>query len=544
VPYEKDRMILFPGNEAYRFNWMEPPIHKERKEHKEIPSCLLVSQCLRGSKKIQNLSGPIRTNNIVMKPFLDENFLLQTKTAQRLFHEFAKDMPIIDYHCHLPPDQIAADLNFENLTQVWLYGDHYKWRAMRTNGVDESYCTGNKSDREKFEKWAETVPNTLRNPLYHWTHLELQRYFGITDILNKESAAKIYEECTAKLQTPEYSVRNLLRKMNVKVVCTTDDPIDSLEHHKRVLADDFEVKILPAFRPDKAMNVDDIAAFNQYIGKLETVADVSVHNYNDYLKALKQRHDYFAANGCSVSDHGLEQMYAEDYTDAEIKGIFNKARSGMQLSLEERLKFKSAMLHQFAVWDWERGWVQQYHLGALRNNNTRMLRQLGPDTGWDSIGDFSQAQALSRFLDKLDTKDQLAKTILYNLNPADNELMATMIGNFNDGSVPGKVQFGSGWWFLDQKDGMVRQLNALSNMGLLSRFVGMLTDSRSFMSFPRHEYFRRILCNQLGKEVEDGELPADMELIGGMVRNICYNNASNYFNWKPATAPTGVAQFS
>ncbi|HVF97000.1 MAG TPA: glucuronate isomerase [Flavisolibacter sp.] len=466
-----------------------------------------------------------------MKKFLGENFLLATETAKELYHEFAREMPIIDYHCHLPPDQIAEDKQFENLTQIWLYGDHYKWRAMRAAGVDESYCTGNKPDFEKFKKWAETVPYTLRNPLYHWTHLELQRYFDVSKVLNGDTAKKVYEECSEKLQTPEYSVRSLLRKMKVKVVCTTDDPTDSLAHHQKIKADGFDVKILPAFRPDKAMNVDDAMSFNSYLTKLEAVSNTSISSFSNYLDALKGRHDFFATMGCSVSDHGLEQVYAEDYSDREIEDAFNKIRSGKDLTREENLKFKSAALHIFALWDHEKGWVQQYHLGALRNNNSRALKGLGADTGWDSIGDFSQARALAKFLDRLDTNNQLAKTILYNLNPADNELMATMIGNFNDGSAPGKIQWGSGWWFLDQKDGMTKQLNALSNMGLLSKFVGMLTDSRSFLSFPRHEYFRRILCNLFGEEIENGELPDDIEWTGKIIQDICYHNASNYFNW-------------
>ena len=466
-----------------------------------------------------------------MKSFLDENFLLQTEPAKKLFHDFAKDMPIIDYHCHLPVQQIADDINFENLTQVWLYGDHYKWRAMRTNGIDESYITGNKSDFEKFEKWAETVPYTLRNPLYHWTHLELQRYFDVHELLSPASAKKIYDDCTIKLQTKEYSVKNLLRKMNVQVVCTTDDPTDSSEFHQKIKDDGFEIKVLPAFRPDKSMNVDDVNGFNLYLKKLENVSGISITSYQSYLDALKQRHDFFAAMGCCVSDHGMECIYAEDYTDEEIIAAFNKIRNGRELTGEERVKFKSAMLHVFAIWDHEKNWVQQYHLGALRNNNIRLLESCGPDTGWDSIGDFQQAKTLTKFLGRLDSTNQLAKTILYNLNPADNELMATMTGNFNDGSIPGKIQFGSAWWFLDQKDGMTKQMNALSNMGLISRFVGMITDSRSFLSYPRHEYFRRLLCNLFGDEIESGELPNDLDWTGKIVKDICYYNAKAYFGW-------------
>jgi glucuronate isomerase len=471
---------------------------------------------------------------------MDENFLLKTKTAQRLYNDFARDMPILDYHCHLAPQQIASDHKFQNLAQAWLYGDHYKWRAMRGNGVNESYCTGNKSDWEKYKKWAETVPYTVRNPLYHWTHLELQRYFDIYDILNGDTAKKIYEECTEKLQSREYSVRNLLRKMNVKLVCTTDDPVDTLEHHKKLQQDGFEIPILPAFRPDNAMNVADPLQFNNYLKKLEAVTNITISSFDDFLFALQNRHDFFASMGCSVSDHGLEIMYADDFTGLEIEAIFTKVHSGKMLNETEQCKFRSAMLVHFAEWDWEKGWVQQFHLGALRNNNTRMLQTLGPDTGWDSIGDFSQGRTLAKFLDKLDSSNKLAKTILYNLNPADNELFATMVGNFNDGTSAGKIQWGSAWWFLDQKDGMTKQINTLSNMGLLSRFVGMLTDSRSFLSFPRHEYFRRILCDLFGDEIENGELPGDFEWIGKVIRDICFNNAKNYFNWQTDQQPSAV----
>jgi glucuronate isomerase len=466
-----------------------------------------------------------------MKSFLDDNFLLQSKTAHVLYHDFAKMMPIIDYHNHLPPDQIAENMQFETISQVWLNGDHYKWRAMRTHGIDESYCTGTKSDWEKFEQWAATVPYTLRNPLYHWTHLELQRYFGIKDILSPDTARKIYDTCNEKLNTPDYSVRSLLTKMNVQTVCTTDDPLDSLEHHQKIRNDNFGIRVLPAFRPDKAMAAENTSSLNEYINRLEILTDTAIENLESYLTALRMRHEYFAANGCTVSDHGLEYIYAEDYKDEEITLIFDKIRRNQVLDHSDVLKFKSAMLFNFALWDHDKGWVQQYHLGALRNNSSRMQQQLGPDTGWDSIGDFHQASSLSKFLNNLDRNNKLAKTIIYNINPADNDIMATMIGNFNDGSFAGKIQFGSGWWFLDQKDGMTKQLNSLSNAGLISHFVGMLTDSRSFLSFPRHEYFRRILCNLFAEDVENGELPADIPWLGQIIQNICYNNAKNYFNF-------------
>ncbi len=468
-----------------------------------------------------------------MKQFLDDNFLLKNKIAEQLYHEFAKVMPIVDYHNHLLPDQIANDINFSNLTQVWLYGDHYKWRAMRTNGVNERFCTGTAGDYEKFEQWANTVPYTLRNPLYHWTHLELQRYFSVQDLLDGNSAKLIYDQCNELLQTPSYSVKGLLKQMNVKVLCTTDDPIDNLCHHQKISTDDdgTQTKVFPAFRADKAMNVDEPASFNNYLSALESASNISITTFNDYLAALKNRHDYFAENNCNVSDHGLEEIYAEDYTTNEIEIIFSKIRSGGNLSNLENRKFKSAMLIILAEWHWEKKWIQQYHLGAIRNNNSRMMKQLGADTGWDSIGDFSHARSLAKFLNKLDTDNKLTKTIIYNLNPADNELMATMIGNFNDGSIAGKVQWGSSWWFLDQKDGMTKQINALSNMGLLSRFIGMLTDSRSFLSYPRHEYFRRLLCNLFGEEITNGELPNDIAWTGKIIQDICFNNAADYFNW-------------
>lgn len=465
-----------------------------------------------------------------MENFIPDDFILQTKSAQRLFHDHAEKLPIIDYHCHLSPQDIANDRQFNSITEAWLEGDHYKWRAMRTNGVDESFITGKKDDFQKFQKWAETVPQTLRNPLYHWTHLELKRYFGVDTLLNLQTAHGIYNDTSAKLQSKEYSVRNLMLKMNVEAVCTTDDPIDTLEHHKKIATDGFNVKVLPAWRPDKAMAVEDPESFNQYIDKLAVAANLEISTFDNLIEALRIRHDYFHANGCRLSDHGIETFFAEEYTESEIRTIFKKVREGKNLAAEDILKFKSAMLYHFSILDYEKNWVQQFHIGALRNNNSRMMRILGPDTGFDSISDLPVAQSMSKFLNRLDTDDRLAKTILYNLNPSDNEVYATMLGNFQGGGIPGKIQYGSAWWFLDQKTGMEKHIEALSALGLLSRFVGMLTDSRSLLSYPRHEYFRRILCNILGNDMEKGEIPADFELVGKMGENISYHNAVNYFN--------------
>ena len=464
---------------------------------------------------------------------MSKDFLLQTETAQKLFHEHAAKMPIIDYHCHLIPKMVADDYKFSSITEIWLGGDHYKWRAMRTNGIDEKYCTGkDTTDWEKFEKWAETVPYTMRNPLYHWTHLELKTAFGIEKLLSPATAREIFDECNAKLATPAYTARNIMRRYNVEVVCTTDDPVDSLEYHQKVKDDGFEIKMLPAWRPDKAMAVENAANFRAYVEKLSDVSGVNISSFDDMILALKKRQDFFASMGCKLSDHGIEEFYAEDYTDAEIKAIFNKVYGGTTLNREEVLKFKSAMMVIFGEMDHAKGWTQQFHYGAIRDNNSRMFKLLGPDTGFDSIGSFNTAKAMSKFLNRLASQDKLTKTIIYNLNPCDNEVVATMLGNFQDGTVAGKIQFGSGWWFLDQKDGMEKQMNALSLLGLLSRFVGMLTDSRSFLSYPRHEYFRRTLCNLLGNDVENGLLPAsEIDFIGQMVENISYNNAKNFFQF-------------
>ncbi|MDR2058365.1 MAG: glucuronate isomerase [Dysgonamonadaceae bacterium] len=468
-----------------------------------------------------------------MDTFINENFILQTDIASRLYHGHAKNQPIIDYHCHLDPRQIYENRRFDNLGQLWLEGDHYKWRAMRANGIDEKFITGkNSSDWEKFEKWAKTVPYTMRNPLYHWTHLELKTCFGINKLLKPETAREIYDECSAKLQQTGYSARELMKKYNVVAVCTTDDPVDTLEYHIALKREKFSIKVLPTWRPDRAMAVENAAAFRTYVEKLSDISGVSISAYADLLQALKVRHDFFEAAGCKLSDHGLEEFYAEDYTGLEIENIFKKVFGGAALATDEIRKFKSAMLVEGAKMDWEKGWTQQFHYGALRNNNTRFFNAIGADTGFDSIGDWNTARHLSKFLDRLDSENKLAKTILYNLNPCDNAMLAVMAGNFQDGSIAGKIQFGAGWWFLDQKDGIENQLNTLSVMGLLSRFVGMLTDSRSFLSYPRHEYFRRILCNLLGNDLAHGLLPeSELPFLGKMVEDISYNNANKFFNF-------------
>jgi len=467
-----------------------------------------------------------------MKPFLDSDFLLQTETAKKLYHEHAAKMPIIDYHCHLIPQQIADNYQFADLTEIWLGGDHYKWRAMRANGVPEEYITGDKPSFEKFQKWADTLQHAMRNPLYHWTHLELSRIFGVDKVLTPSTARDIYDECTAKLQTPEFRAQAIMERMNVEVVCTTDDPIDSLEYHQAIRNTGLTTKVLPTWRPDKAMAIENVAIYNDYLTKLEAASGMSILSFKDLLAALQKRHDFFESIGCRVSDHGLSTFYATPYTHAEIEAIFMKARMNKVLTGEEIDKFRSAMLYELAVMDARSNWAQQFHIGPTRNNNARMFKKLGPDTGYDAIGDLEIAEPMIRFLSRLETEGLLTKTIFYNLNPKDSAVMMTTAYSFNDGSLPGKMQYGAGWWFLDQIHGMEDQMNTLSDLGLLSRFVGMLTDSRSFLSYPRHEYFRRILCNMLGKEVENGELPAsELPFIGKMVEDISYNNAKQYFGF-------------
>lgn len=465
--------------------------------------------------------------------FITENFLLETPAGIRLYHEYARDLPIIDYHTHLPPQQIADDHRFENMTKLWLAGDHYKWRAMRANGVPERYCTGDASDWEKFEKWAETVPKTIRNPLYHWTHMELRFPFGLGDLLfGPETARRVWDYCNERLKEPAFSCRGILRQMKVVLLCTTDDPTDSLEHHARLKTDrSFPIQVLPTFRPDRALAIEMPGLWNDWLDRLEQAAGLKIAHVDDLLEALKRRHDFFHAQGCRVSDHGLERVYAEDYSAGQLEAAFRKARAGRQVDPEEAAQFKSALLYELAVMHWEKGWVQQFHIGALRNVNSRAFASLGPDTGFDCIADGEIARPLARFFDRLEQAGKLTKTIVYNLNPAVNDVVAAVLGSFQDGSFPGKMQYGSAWWFLDQKDGIEKQLETLSNQGLLAHFVGMLTDSRSFLSYVRHDYFRRILCNLLGKEMESGLLPPDFDLIGEIVRDICYRNAARYFGF-------------
>jgi glucuronate isomerase len=464
------------------------------------------------------------------KRFIGEDFLLNNPTAVRLYHDYARDMPIFDYHNHLSPERLASNAPFENLTALWLQGDHYKWRAMRAHGVSEYFITGDASDEEKFRKWAETVPYTFRNPLFHWTHLELQRYFGIDELLTADNAMDVYQKANAQLATSAFTPRELLLRMRVRFVGTTDDPIDDLKWHQQLRNTDFSVQVCPTFRPDKSIAVENTSVFQAYLRSLESASNVSIIDFESYLDALRQRHDHFQSLGCRASDHGLDRLYVEPFSEAELRSIFQKVLTSQDLSLKEVACFKSGMLYLFAQWGHEKGWVQQYHIGPIRNGNTRMFRQLGPDTGWDSIGNPVDVREVNSFLDRVDQSGQLAKTILYSIHPGDLDPLATMIGNFNDGTYPGKIQLGAAWWFNDQKQGILQHLQSVSQMGLLSHFVGMLTDSRSFLSFPRHEYFRRILCNLLGEEIENGELPSDEKWIGEQIRNICYNNAVNYFN--------------
>ena len=468
-----------------------------------------------------------------MGPFIHDDFLLQSESARRLYHDYAKEMPVVDFHNHLPPDEINEDKKFTNLSEIWLKGDHYKWRAMRTAGINEKFITGEASDREKFLAWAKTVPQTLKNPLYHWTHMELKRYFDIDELLNEESAEAIWEQTKQAFESDTFSTRSLLAGKKVEVVCTTDDAVDSLEHHRKYMQNrkKEELVMYPTFRPDNAMKLEDTQGFVAYVKKLRAVSGVDIHDYESYVQALRLRHDYFDTLGCRASDHGIEEPYADEYTGKEVEEIFLKALGNQEVSEQEVRKFKSAMMHEFALMDNEKGWAFQMHIGALRNNNTRGYQNIGADKGFDSIGDFEIARPLSRFLDRLEVSGQLPRIILYNLNPSDNAVFSTMIGNFMGDGVEGKLQHGPAWWFHDQKEGMEDHLQTLSNMSLLNRFVGMVTDSRSFLSFPRHEYYRRVLCNILGSDMERGIVPQDFGMIGDMVKRLCYNNALDYFGY-------------
>jgi glucuronate isomerase len=460
--------------------------------------------------------------------FIHDDFLLSNETARRLYHEYAEEQPILDYHCHLPPADLAGNRQFANLFEIWLEGDHYKWRAMRANGVAEEFCTGKVDPYQKFLAWARTVPHTLRNPLYHWTHLELKRYFGIEELLDESSAQRIWDRANELLATPELRAQGILGRFHVTALCTTDDPTDDLSCHKALAASALATKVFPAFRPDKALTVHLPELFNPWVAKLEAASGVSVASFHDFVGALARRHDFFHQMGDRLSDHGLNWTFADFCDEKDAAAIFDKARRGQAATPAEQARFATFLMLEFGRWDAARGWTKQLHLGARRSNNSRRNQELGPDTGFDSIGDWPQADALANYMDRLDRENALPKMVLYNLNPADNYVFATMIGNFQDGSVAGKIQFGSAWWFLDQKEAMTWQMNALSNCGLISRFIGMITDSRSFMSYPRHEYFRRVLCDLFGRDMEAGELPDSDELVGPLIRNVCYKNAEQF----------------
>jgi len=472
--------------------------------------------------------------------FITDDFLLHGPTARQLYHQFAGAQPILDYHCHLPVRDIASNRRFATLAEAWLEGDHYKWRAMRANGVDERFCTGDAPPYEKFLAWARTVPRTLRNPLYHWTHLELLRYFGIEELLNEQTAPGIWARANARLADEDLTTRGMLRRFNVRCVCTTDDPADPLNHHAALAAASLETAVYPTFRPDAAMRLHDVRAFNQWVDALGAAANVEIARLGDFLDALRRRHDDFHAHGCRLSDHGLEQCPPVGCNDTDAARIFDRARSGGAINPDAGDRFAGYLMLAFGRLDAARGWTKQLHLGALRNVNTRMMQSLGRDTGFDSVGDWPQVNRLAAYLDALEREQALPKIVVYNLNPADNYAFATLAGSFQGGNVPGRIQFGSGWWFLDQREGIEWQLNALSNNGMLSRFIGMITDSRSFMSFPRHEYFRRVLCNLVGADVDRGDLPNDLELVGGLVRDICFGNAERYLNL-PARVPANQA---
>lgn len=469
-------------------------------------------------------------NSIQSKPLITDNFLLQSSIAETLYHDYAKDMPILDYHNHLSAQQIAENKPMENITKAWLEGDHYKWRGMRANGIDEHYITGNASNEEKFLKWAETVPYTLRNPLFHWTQLELKRYFDIDTVLQPSTAKEIYAQANKVLK--DKTPAQLLEDMKVEVACTTDDPIDDLRYHKQIAKQNFYTKVYPTFRPDALFFIEK-PDFSSYISKFKSCVDFDIDNLDDLFKAIDVRIDFFHDNGCRISDFGISGAFTVvDFTKEQADVIFTKSLNNVELTDAEVAQYRSCLLVYLCTKYHEKNWVQQFHLGVIRDNNDRLAENVGADIGCDSIGDYPVSDALSKLFNQLDYKGVLAKTIAYNLNPSQNEVFATMLGNYNTGGAPGKMQFGSGWWYLDQKDGMEKQINALSNIGLLARFVGMLTDSRSFLSMPRHEYFRRILCDLLAEDIQKGLLPNDVNFIGKMVKDICYNNAFKYFNFQ------------